>query len=492
MQRIRIHNVPQPLNYIPRTITNRAMVAYLIALLACNVLYMHYALTWYWWLFGIVEVCGFFYYANVLTKQRAFWSPQTFVKKLFWTAFLVRIVYVLFSYVFYLVMTGIPFEMGTADAWIYHVAAKDMAGAMRNGNFNIPEILDRAYGSHVALSDTGFPTYLSFVYLLTFDSVLAVRILNALWSSLTVVLIYRLAKRNFGEGVGRIAGIMCLLMPNLIYYCGIHLKETEMTFLAVLFAERADYIMRRGKITIGPAFILMLIVGAMFTFRTVLGAVLILSLFTALLLSSTRVVSWGKRILLILIAALFVGVVLMGKSGIGDDVYQTWEEGGSKQKANMEWRAKSNGEHGQNQSFAKYAGAAVFAPMIFTIPFPTMVDVAEQYNQMMIHGGNFVKNITSFFTILALLILLFSDDWRKCVLPIAIICGYLIVLVFSNFAQSERFHLPTIPFAMMFAAYAMSYMRSPKYKRWYNYWCIVMVIAAIAWNWFKLAGRGML
>ena len=482
----------QPLYYVPRTITNRAMVAYVLALVACNVLYIHYALTWYWWLFGIAEVCGFFYYANVLTKQRALWTPKTFVKKLFWTAFAVRVIYVLFSYVFYIVMTGQPFEMGSADAWIYHLTAKDMAGAMRNGDFNIPEILDHAYGSYVTLSDTGFPTYLSFVYLLTFDSVLAVRILNALWSSLTVVLIYRLATRNFGEGIGRMAAILCLLMPNLIYYCGLHLKETEMTFLVVLFAERADYIMRRGKITIGPACVLLLIAGTVFTFRTVLGAVLVLSLFTALLLSSTRVVPWGKRILLLLIATLFVGVIFLGRSGIGNDVYQTLEEGGSNQKANMEWRAVANGKSGQNQSFAKYAGAAVFAPMIFTIPFPTMVDVAEQYNQMMIHGGNFVKNITSFFTVLALFILLFSGDWRKHVLPIAVLCGYLVVLVFSNFAQSERFHLPTIPFAMMFAAYAISYMRNPRYKRWYNYWCIIMFIAAVAWNWFKLAGRGMI
>ncbi len=485
-------NSTQPLNYIPRFISERAMASYLLALVVCNVLYMHYALTWYWWLFGIVEVCGFFYYANILTKQRAFWTPKTFAKRLFGTAFTIRIIYVLFSYVFYIVMTGQPFEMGTADAWIYHLTAKGMAGAMRDGNFNIPEILDRAYGSHVALSDTGFPTYLSIVYLLTFDSILAVRILNALWSSLTVVLVYRLATRHFGESVGRIAGIMCLLMPNLIYYCGIHLKETEMTFLAVLFCERADYIMQRGKITIGPACLLMLIAGSVFTFRTVLGAVLVLALFTALLLSSTRVVSWGKRILLVLIAVSFVGIILMGKSGIGDDVYQTWEEGGSKQKASMEWRARQNGKSGQNQSFAKYAGAAVFAPMIFTIPFPTMVNVAEQYNQMMIHGGNFVKNITSFFTIMALFIMLFSGDWRKHVLPIAIICGYLVVLVFSNFAQSERFHLPTIPFAMMFAAYTISLMNNPRYKRWYTYWCMIMFIAAVAWNWFKLAGRGMI
>ena len=111
----------------------------------------------------------------------------------------------------------------------------------------------------------------------------------------------------------------------------------------------------------------------------------------------------------------------------------------------------------------------------------------------MIHGGNFVKNILSGFTIAALFILLFSGDWRKYVLPLAILCGYLVVLVFSTFAQSERFHLPILPFSLMFAAYGISKMNEVWWiKKYYPYWCALMFVAAIAWNWFKLAGRGMI
>jgi hypothetical protein len=111
----------------------------------------------------------------------------------------------------------------------------------------------------------------------------------------------------------------------------------------------------------------------------------------------------------------------------------------------------------------------------------------------MIHGGNFVKNILSFFTIASMFILLFSGDWRKYVLPLALLCGYLIVLVFSSFAQSERFHLPILPFSLMFAAYGISKMNEVWWiKKYYPYWCALMFIAVVAWNWFKLAGRGMI
>ena len=195
-----------------------------------------------------------------------------------------------------------------------------------------------------------------------------------------------------------------------------------------------------------------------------------------------------KKICLFLVLILSATMFLTSTS-IGSDVTQMWQTRGSNQQSNMEWRTKrANG----NQ-FAKYAGAAVFAPMIFTIPFPTMNEVPGQENQKMIHGGNFVKNILSYFTIMALLVLLVTGNWRKHVLPLAVLCGYLLVLVFSNFAQSERFHQPILPLTLMFAALGISLMKeNPWMKRYFNYWCVLIFLAAVAWNWFKLAGRGMI
>ena len=81
-------------------------------------------------------------------------------------------------------------------------------------------------------------------------------------------------------------------------------------------------------------------------------------------------------------------------------------------------------------------------------------------------------------------------DWRKHVLPIAVMCGYLVVLVFSNFAHSERFHFPVLAFELMFAAYGVSQLTN-KHKRWYVMWLVGISIANIAWAYIKLAGRGL-
>lgn len=71
--------------------------------------------------------------------------------------------------------------------------------------------------------------------------------------------------------------------------------------------------------------------------------------------------------------------------------------------------------------------------------------------------------------------------------------GYLMVLVMSNFAQSGRFHMPIWPMLLLFAAYGIQMAKvNSKYKRWFNYALLLEVVACLAWNWFKLKGRGMI
>ena len=69
--------------------------------------------------------------------------------------------------------------------------------------------------------------------------------------------------------------------------------------------------------------------------------------------------------------------------------------------------------------------------------------------------------------------------------------AYIGSLVLSEFAQSERFHLPALPIELIFAAYGISQI-TPKTKKLINVWCAFMIVVAVAWNWFKLAGRNLI
>lgn len=469
------------LSYFPKYYTDKAIYVY-FALLLCVPILFGYPMEWYFWIFGVVEVVGFFYFAHQLPIVWQNYSPKAFVKKLFTTALIIRIVYVVFSYWFYNQMTGSSFEFSPGDVMFYNEMGQYGHQCLSNGEWNLLSKFE-AYAD-VALSDSGYPIYLSIIYWLFDDSIFFTRILKAVWSAWTCVLVYKLASRNFGESVGRMAAIFCMLMPNFIYYCGIHLKETEMVFLIVLFAERADYAMRAKQLDWKALILAIVAACILFLFRTALAAVAMIALATTLMLSSKKVLSLSKKI------AIGAFVVLAMFATVGNQLMREAEEllaqSGDNQSTSMQWRAKRKG----GNELAKYAGAAVFAPMIFTIPFPTLVETPNQENQRMIHGGNYVKNITSALTIFALFSLLFSGDWRKHVLIIAIGCGYLIVIALSAFAHSERFHLPALPFALMLAAYGVSIL-SNKQKKWYNYWLILIFVANIAWAWFKLKGRGL-
>ncbi|MCQ2339163.1 MAG: hypothetical protein MJZ79_00045 [Paludibacteraceae bacterium] len=464
---------------------------------------MNYALDAVWWIFGIVEVLTFFIMTNYLSRH---WSvdtfqPKRFAKNIFWSAFLIRVSYVLITYWFNILQTGDAFGYENADPMFYDQIGHDGAQWLSDGNWNLLDCFRQYYGlgsgrrHAVAFSDTGFPIFVSIVYWLSGNgdfSIFALRLMNCLLGAWTVLLMYRLSQRHFGESTARVVAVLCVLMPNLIYYCGTGLKEVLMVFLTVFFIERADHLMQERSFTIMPTLGLIAIAFYLFMIRNVLAITLILALLTALILSSQRVVKWGKRVALIGLSFCFLSIMIFQNTEIMREAQSIVEEGGSGQKENMEWRSTRKNADRIGNTFAKYAGAAVFAPMIFTIPFPTMVETPEQEVQKMIHGGNFCKNVMSFFTIMALFILLFRGEWRAHVLPLAILCGYLIVLVFSRFAQSERFHQPVLCFELMFAAYAISRIRERKiYMTWYSIWLGVMFLAAILWNWFKLAGREM-
>ncbi len=464
------------LTYFPKYFSSRAIICYIITLVLVSGIFMNHALPFVFMLFGITFVFLFFNYSTKLTLQWRRFSPKVFKKKLFlWTLF-IRVIYVIFIYYFYMNMTGIPFMFHSADEMGYH----NIASLLRDEGWDVYDMYVHSY----SLSDRGYFYWLGMIYVAFGNSVLAGRFVKCILDAFACLLMYNLAKRSFGEYTGRMAAIFYLMMPSMWYYCGITLKEAEMAFLVLLFVERGDYVMHSKKITVVSLLLPGLIALVLFTFRTALAAVLVAALGGAIILSSGKQLELWKKVIYV---SIFGGWMVMTIGAeIIDETQQLWNGRTENQEAGYEWRA----ERRNGNTFAQYASASLFAPVIFTIPFSTMVTIPEQENQMMQHGAYFIKNVMSGFTIFALFLLLFSGDWRKHVLPIATMCGYLLVLVFSNFAHSERFHYPVLGLELMFAAYGISQVKS-KQKRWYTLWLVFVCLVNVGWSYIKLAGRGM-
>ena len=473
----------------PKWLTQYSIVAYLLALVVVSFVFSSFQIEWYYMLAGVVAVTVFFLYGSYVAKDTSIdkvRKEKRFEKKIFLIAFIPRVIFMFLLYQVFMSSYGNEFGFENADATYYNDLGEFVAGLIEKGNFNFYDEISH-WSRNDEISDMGYGVYVGFIYWLTGNSIITVRLLKCILSALTVVLMYRLAKRNFGTQIGRLSAIFIALWPNFWYYCAVHLKETEMVFLVVLFVEQADQMLRSRQFTAWKVIPVLLIAAAIFTFRTPLGLVALLALMFSAVMSSSKVVSWGKRIIVGLLAVGLIGVTIGSQIEEKANELITMAQSDQQQK-NMEWRGER--EHGN--SFAKYAGAAVFAPMIFTLPFPTMAQPFEgQDVQQLLHGGNFVKNIMSCFTILALITLLMSGKWREHLLPLSFMLGYLVILAVSVFAQSERFHQPVMPLELMFAAYGLSIaVTKRKYKRWFIYWCVLMFIGVIAWNWFKLAGRG--
>ena len=342
------------------------------------------------------------------------------------------------------------------------------------------------------MGDLGYPLFLLIpVALIDGDGVvLLVLLIQAFFGSYTSVLIYRLTGRSIDESTARMAGIFCMLHPVLICYVGLTLKEVIMTFIVVVFINLADRMMRDRKFTFAAIAPMVLVGLSLFLFRTVLGMIAFMALFFALLMMDRKIVSWGKKLTF---GVLIAGILLFSVSDnimrdiqkITDTDVKEQQEISMTKRYGGEKRGKLSGN-----AFAKYASTAVFAPLIFTIPFPTMVDVGSQEDMRLIHGGNWMRNVMSGFVILAMIMLLLNGEWRKYTLPLAMLLGYLLMLAFTQFAHSLRFHIPVMPFEMMFAAYAIVNMRK-KHRNWYMIWCLLCIVMCFGWNWFKLAGRGL-
>lgn len=475
------------LTYMPRLMATKSIVAYVVSLLAVSVVFYEYAMPIWLWVVGVVSILLFFSGSQYLTKIWHNISTKSFAQKLLLGAFGIRLLYVIFIYFFNLNHYGTYYESNAGDITWYVPSGLEMAEQLAEGNWG--EVVQMWMSWDIAISDLGYVIYLAVLYLITgsISEVVLPLILKALYGAITCVLMYRVAQRHFSEHVARMTAIFCMLQANMIWWCGSMMKETEMILLFILYLNELDKVLSRGSFKFQQLLIAIGLGLLLFTFRSALGIVAFLAMFVSIVLIDGKLVKLWMKIVMGLIVVVVLGLTY------GESLMEITEETasmvqGDYQQTNMEWRTRRDG----GNSFAKYASAVVFAPLIFTIPFPNMVYTFQsQEMQMMVSGGNFVKNILSFFVIIVLIELLLSGSWRKHILPIALLCGYLVALVLSVFAQSGRFHMPVIPLEMMFAAYGVSLMHKvPAYKRWYNYVLALEVVVCIAWGWFKLAGRG--
>ena len=473
---------------IPNWLTGKSIVFFFVSMFVCWATF-GYVPDFNLWLTASISVVIFLYGGQALSRQWSHSKEKHFVRNVFIAGLVIRLIWVLYCYFFFNPEYHGNTYGETADVEWYIPFAKDIAQWI-SGDAQAT-LADIVKVNCAAIDDTGYPMWLGFVYFIfgAENDIFIPFLLKCILGAYCAISIYRVAKRHFGEGVARMASIFVCVNPNMIYWCGNMFKETEMVFLVCLAIDNFDRVLSSGKRYTFRALIPGLLAAtALFFFRASLTIVIFLSVFAHIVMVSQRVMSMGKKML----AGILVTAVLAVSMGdrIQSQSKALMERAQSdSQEKNMEWRAKREG----GNIFAKYAGAAVFAPLVFTIPFPTFNAAQEgQLRQIQLSGGSYIKNIFSFFVIIVMLMMLISGEWRRHVFIVAYTLGYHVVLVMSEFAQSGRFHMPVWPMLMLFAAYGIQIAKTNgKIRKWFSIVLVLEIAMCLVWNWYKLAGRGL-
>lgn len=459
----------------------RSVLLYAILLMTVSVAFFSHSLPVVWIVLGVTVVLLSFSYMCRLIRQWFHLPEKQFSKKVFWTAFWVRTVYVVFSYVFYNLMTGIPFEFETADARFYHLEGVRLARFFLAGNFDVGSLTFLP-----KLSSQGIVTLMGIVYAMSFDSIIAFRIVNSFLGSWLCLMVFDIANRSFGEKAARISAVLAVVAPPLIYYCGLHLKEAVIVFLVVLFIDIGDRLLRARQMSARDVLLLFLTTVLMVFFRNALAVVLIISFVAALVLTTGRLSPVFRRIAITFVLFFFAVAVF------SLDLVSEAEEETIRYLGYMETNVEDHMQHiaARGNELATMANRAIFAPLALIGPLPTLVDT-QQDNSSMMAGSMFFRNVIGFFMIAGILLMVRNKQWRDHVFLLAVFFLWLFVLANSGYALQDRFHLILLPIIVIFSGNFIL-NADEKLVKYFNMYLLFLGVLIFVWNTFKLAGRGLL
>lgn len=452
---------------------------YLAALLIVSVCFSAYRLQPLWMAWGVATVLFFFgmtYWSNHRWQNL---PTKTFLRKVFWWALGIRVIYVVSIIFYYYWQTGVSFEYQAADSWGYHNTAIYLSRLARSGQ--IGEVFRLLNGNTMGFSDQGYLLYLTTLYTCFDNNILGPRLLKALMSAYTCVAIYKLASRSLGEKTGRMAAVMAVFLPQFIHYNGTYMKETELVFLATLALERMDYLIRSHRYTFWNIIVPILLTAFTFGFRTIVGMALLAAFMIYIAFCPKELLSKKSRYITLGITAA-IGLLFLFTT-IGWEMMIIF-------KVNVQTSDVLVEKYqAMGLQYAEYAHYKYMAPGAFTLPLTNLVEAANE-NQKMMNGTYFVKNYLAFFALWCLVAAIRQKRCRDFSLIGSFTLLYVLMIAFSFAFNSERYHQPALPGMLIMAAFAMTRFKRKDFIFYYSY-DLLLLAAIVAWNYIKLAARGL-
>lgn len=429
---------------------------------------------------GLTVVFLFFFGVNYYSTQWVQSSYDQLELRIFFIALLVRVIFLGYLYLltFWFDPDSFPFEINAADSWVYHNVTLELIDAP------ISEWLDIVENRMKSRSDFGYPIYQGTLYSLFGPYTFIVRFFNSILGSLTVVMLGRIVNISWGNSHAKMTAIIAMLFPTLIWYCGIQLKETLMVFVVV----SAFYVIWKSRAQ-GKWNLLLIAMGflmcfALFFFRTFLAALVFISIL--LLFIPFKENRMNSMILVSLMLGLYLFYSLAVSSDIFKDVNNQIEDSNDFFSRNLENEKSLLGD----VKFDQVALAPIIVAGAAITPFPSYLNTeARQLSIFSRFQNDLVRNMMYFFMYIGLYHT-FKKRFKEYIGIIFFLIAYLGVITSAANSFQARFHMPIIPFVVIFIGVGVVEFKSRSNRAWLVY-LLFIFIAQLSWTYFKLNIRGI-
>jgi 4-amino-4-deoxy-L-arabinose transferase-like glycosyltransferase len=355
---------------------------------------------------------------------------------------------------------------------------------IRTGSYNFIESIPYGMG----LDDTGYYTFLGFIYSIFGPNILIARIIEAIIGALSGVIIYKIGLLVFNHSVAKLSSIIFVFFPSFVYFNSLHLKETIMIFVmlnAILGIIKFQQQKRFIDLFISLLFILLT-----FYFRAILS-ILLLFTFLLTLLFSHNIKNIEKVLYtaLAFIAFYFISIRFF----LLEEYIAYWDYYSSLHfkdtMSSYQDRFVNSG-----QELARFASLPLLLVQSFTLPYPSMVQtnirffgVAAQWYHI---SGMFIYSYLAYWGILGVYDTIVKKNTKAQPL-IMFLLMYTFVLIFSMYITAIIMNLIKISIMLPFIAYGLS-TRTPKRNYGWVIYLVFISIIIFVWNFIKLSGRGII
>jgi hypothetical protein len=461
-----------------------ALVFVLVVLFIHIAFFPQYLMPWEILLFGIVVMTLFFTALSFFTKKWSETNPRSFVTKLLITGFFIKVVFFLATLLLIQAVDpkSYPYEISSPmDSYIYNLAASDVADNLYSRD--LKQTLKKWYDES---SDYGYPTYVGVLYHYVGKDTILIRFLSILLSSFTAALIYKLAKNVYqDEGIARFAGILTMLMPPLLWLDTYLVKESIMILLVFLSLYKISAIINSKRLKILDIVIVLVTTFSLFYFRTVLAWLIIFcTVFYFLMNIRSRKVS--KPIMFIAFLLLISSLSFMVSEAGSVQELKTLVQQSNTQLENE--LLNSAMQRGISIQVAVIIPLLIVGSMI--TPFPSILFFDASQLAMVCHFFNeIIRNCIFFFAFLGILIS-YKKRFKESSIILLYTLGYIFILVVAGKSFQDRFVLPSLP--AMIILISVGFVKGKNYHKYWKAYLLIMGVAVISWNLFKLYIRGML